>query len=85
MDEEKIGKFIVYKNDKKIFEGYYFNNERWKGKGIEYSKDKIIFVTGKKWNGIGKEYDSKNKIFIEVKYLFGNKRIKGTISKNGEK
>ena len=78
----KKGIFIVYKNDKKIFEGYLFNDKIWKGKGIEYLNDEIIFegeyVTGKKWNGIGKEYDSKNKIFIEVKYLFGNKRIKGT-------
>ena len=66
----KNGKGKAYNdNDSLIFEGEYKNDERWNGKGKEYSFRKLIYdgeyKNGKKWNGMF--YDKDKDITVELK------------------
>ena len=60
---EKNGKGKEYdKYSELMFEGEYFNGNRWNGKGTEYNENGILefdgeYMNGKKWNGIITEYD----------------------------
>ena len=54
----------------------------WKGKGKEFSFDKLIFegeYSSGKRNGFGKEYYYNGNIYFEGEYLDGKRTEKGKI------
>ena len=70
-----------------IFEGEFFEGQKWNGKGKEYNKYRLEFegeyLNGKK-NGKGKEYNYKGNLKFEGEYLNGKKNGKGKAYWNGK-
>jgi len=79
------GKFFIniriYKgkeyHDELVFEGVYFNDQKWNGKGKEYRSDGILLFEGEylkgKRNGKGKEYNLFGGLIFEGEYINGKR------------
>ena len=72
LDGEKNGKGCVYyKNGKLKFEGEYFHNKKWNGKGYDI-KGNIAYEL-KNGNGYVKEYYESGELKCKYEYLNGEK------------
>ena len=81
INEEKLKGYVKGKEyDNKgrlLFEGEYFNKEKWKGILKEYDENKLLFegeyVDGKIWNGKGKLYNFNGAQIFDGEYKNGLK------------
>ena len=65
---EKNGKgYEYYKNGKIKFEGVYFHDKKWNGKGYDINGN--IAYKLKNGNGYIKEYDKSGKLKCKCEYL----------------
>jgi len=71
------GKGKEYNNDGKlIFEGEYYKNKKWEGKGYDINSN-VVYIL-KKGKGLVKEYyDFNCKLMFEFEYLNGERNGKG--------
>ena len=74
--EKRKAKEYLYFNDRRIFEGEYFQGKRH-GKGKEYNANNELIYEGEyskgKKHGLGKEYDNFGQLIFEGEYLYGKK------------
>ena len=84
---KRNGKGKEYNDDHQIlFEGEYYNDHQWNGKGIEKYGMTIIFegeyLNGKWWNGKGDGYEIKNgKGYVKEHSKYGNLIFEGEYEK----
>ena len=72
-----------YDNGKLAFEGKYFLDRKWEGKGYDILENQIFEL--KNGKGTVKDYYNNGKLFFEGEYINGQRNGKGKeFSKEGE-